>query len=116
VVPFERVGRFSLPLPEAPATLDVWWLGSYGGGLFVPLRDGTAGSQTYGAGRYLLDTVKGADLGWTFDGDSQTFVLDLNFAYNPSCVYDPRWACPLAPVGNRFPAPAAVGELLPEGY
>jgi hypothetical protein len=43
-------------------------------------------------------------------------VIDLNFAYNPSCVYDPRWACPLAPAGNRFAEPAPVGELLPEGY
>ena len=117
VVPFERVGRFSLPLAgPQPSTLDVWWLASYGGGLFVPLRDGSAGQRTYGAGRYLLDTVKGADLGWTWEGTTQTFVLDLNFAYNPSCVYDPRWACPLAPAGNRFAAPAPVGELLPEGY
>jgi uncharacterized protein (DUF1684 family) len=109
VVPFRRIGRFSLP---GLGSLDAWWLASYGGGLFVPLRDSTAGSTTYGAGRYLLDTVKGADLGRQDDD----WVLDLNFAYNPSCVYDPTWACPLAPAGNRLEVPVPVGELLPAGY
>ena len=90
--------------------LDVWWLASYGGGLFLPLRDATAGDTTYGAGRYLLDTVKGADLGRTRDGG---WVVDLNFAYNPSCAYDPAWACPLAPAGNRLETPVPVGELIP---
>lgn len=109
VVPFSRVGRFDLP---GLGSLDVWWLASYGGGLFVPVRDATAGRVTYGAGRYLLDTVKGADLGRTPQG---AWVVDLNFAYNPSCVYDPSWACPLAPAGNRLDAPAPVGELMPSG-
>ena len=89
--------------------LDVWWLGSYGNGIFLPLRDATAGRTTYGAGRYLLDTVKGADLGR--DGDS--WVLDLNFSYSPSCAYDPAWACPLAPAGNRLEVEVPVGERTP---
>lgn len=105
-VQFERAGRAELP---GLGTLDVWWLASYGNGIFVPMRDATAGTMTYGAGRYLLDTVKGADLGR--DGDA--WVLDLNFAYNPSCVYDPTWACPLAPSGNRLDADVPVGELMP---
>ena len=109
VVPFDRIGRVTL---GDLGQLDVWWLDSYGGGLFLPVRDGSAGSLTYGAGRYVLDTVKGTDLGRVGDD----WVVDLNFAYNPSCVYDPRWNCPLAPGGNRFAAPAPVGELLPEGY
>jgi uncharacterized protein (DUF1684 family) len=97
-------------------TLAVWWLDSYGGGVFVPVRDTTAGSLTYGAGRYLLDTVKGSDLGREVDEGGERWVLDLNLAYNPSCVYDYRWVCPLAPAANRLSAPAPVGELLPEGY
>jgi uncharacterized protein (DUF1684 family) len=40
-------------------------------------------------------------------------VLDLNFSYNPSCAYDPDWACPLAPLGNRLDADVPVGELDP---
>ncbi len=56
----------------------------------------------------FLDTVKGADLGATPGGE---LVLDLNFAYNPSCAYDARWACPLAPPGNRLALAVRVGEL-----
>ncbi len=112
VAPFDRVGRVRL---DGLGSLDVWWLGSYGGGLFVPLRDAGAGTTSYGGGRYLLDTVKGADLGGSTPPDgAPRLVLDLNFAYHPSCAYDPAWACPLAPVGNRLDAVVDVGELLPE--
>ena len=88
--------------------LELYWLDAYGGGLFLPFRDATAGTETYGAGRYLLDTVKGADLG-TVDG---RLVLDFNFAYHPSCVYDPKWACPLSPPANRMDVPVRAGERL----
>jgi len=89
----------------------VWWLGSYGGGVFVPLRDATSGRTTYGGGRYLLDTVKGADLGGS--ASDGVLVLDLNFAYNPSCAYDPAWACPLAPPGNVLAVEVPAGEGVP---
>jgi uncharacterized protein (DUF1684 family) len=111
-VPFDRIGAVEL---EGIGRLDLWWLGSYGGGLFVPLRDGTAGSTTYGGGRYLLDTVKGADLGGGCGNDTARLVVNLNFAYHPSCTYDPRWSCPLAPEGNRIATPVAAGEQLPPG-
>ena len=87
-------------------TLECYWLEGYGGGLFVPFRDATSGTSTYGAGRYLLDSVKGADLGT----DGGRLVLDFNFAYNPSCAYDPRWVCPLAPPPNWLPIPVEAGE------
>jgi hypothetical protein len=106
IVPFDRIGRAHLP---GGGDLDVWWLGSYGGGLFLPVKDATAGTATYGGGRYLIDTVKGADLG----GDRNRLVLDFNFAYNPSCAYDPAWACPLAPAGNILARPLPAGELMP---
>jgi uncharacterized protein (DUF1684 family) len=99
------IGRVLLPAPLG-AEVAVWWLDQYGGGLFLPLRDGTAGRGSYGAGRYLLDTAKGADLG----GPSGTLVLDLNFLYHPSCRYSARWSCPLAPEGNRIDAPVEAGE------
>jgi uncharacterized protein (DUF1684 family) len=101
----ERVGVLELP---GLGTLDVWWLAQYGGGLFVPLRDGTAGAGSYGGGRYLLDTTKGADLG----GTGGRMVVDLNFAYHPSCRYDPAWTCPLAPAGNRVDTPVRAGERM----
>jgi len=105
-VPLHRIGSVALG-PLGP--VDVWWLGGYGGGLFLPLRDGSAGRTTYGGGRYLLDTVKGADLG----GAGDRLVVDVNFAYHPSCTYDPRWSCPLAPDGNRTDVVADADEQLP---
>jgi uncharacterized protein (DUF1684 family) len=108
VVPFERLGVADVP---GVGSLDVWRLASYGGGLFVPVKDGSAGKGggTYGAGRYLVDTVKGADLGFR----AGALVLDFNFAYNPSCAYDPAWACPLAQPGNTVSADIPVGERSP---
>ena len=103
---FTRVGIAHFDLAGAERRLELYWLTSYGGGLFVPFRDATSGRETYGAGRYLLDTVKGADLGMQ-DG---RLVLDFNFAYNPSCSYDPRWVCPLAPPANALDLPVTAGE------
>jgi uncharacterized protein (DUF1684 family) len=107
---FKRVGRVTLGGPFSGATLAVFWVEGYAGGLFLPFRDATSGSETYGAGRYLLDTVKGADLG--ADRDSGELILDFNMAYHPSCVHDPRWNCPLAPLENRLAVPVRVGERL----
>jgi uncharacterized protein (DUF1684 family) len=101
-----QVGYVDVPAPVS-ARLDVWWLRQYGGGLFVPVRDGTAGTGSYGGGRYLLDTAKGADL-----GGNPGLVLDFNFLYHPSCRYSPEWVCPLAPEGNRVTAPIRAGEQL----
>jgi uncharacterized protein (DUF1684 family) len=106
VMSFERVGVARFVLDDTPCELELYWLVGYGGGLFVPFADATAGDETYGAGRYLLDTVKGADLG-TRDG---RLVLDFNLAYDPSCSYDPRWTCPLAPPPNRLGIPVRLGE------
>ena len=90
--------------------LELFWLDGYGGGLFLPFRDETSGQETYGAGRYLLDTVKGADLGMV----EGRLVLDFNFAYNPSCAYDPSWVCPLSPPANLLAIAVRAGELKPE--
>ena len=104
VIDLALIGHVTLP--RVDAAVDVWWLAQYGGGVFLPLRDGSAGSGSYGAGRYLLDTAKGADLG----GTASTLTLDLNFLYHPSCRYSPRWSCPLAPEGNRIDARVEAGE------
>jgi uncharacterized protein len=103
---FDRFGVARFTLGDEACELELYWLVGYGGGLFVPFADATAGEETYGAGRYLLDTVKGADLGRR-DG---RLVIDFNLAYNPSCSYDPRWSCPLAPPPNRLSIPVRMGE------
>jgi uncharacterized protein len=102
-----RAGVVLLPAP-IHSLVDVWWLEQYAGGLFLPLRDGTAGDMSYGGGRYLLDTVKGADLGSRCD----RLIIDLNFLYHPSCRYNDDWQCPLAPSGNTISAPVPAGETL----
>jgi len=107
VTRIRQIGSVELPEPIA-GRLAIWWLEQYGGGIFVPFRDATAGSSSYGAGRYLLDTAKGADLGL----DSGRLVLDFNFSYHPSCRYNAGWQCPLAPPESVVAAPIEAGEKL----
>ena len=107
-IEFAHFGDTVFELDGRSLSLELYWLAGYGGGLFLPFADTTSGEETYGGGRYLLDTVKGADLG-TEDG---RLVLDFNFAYNPSCAYDSSWLCPLAPPRNRLPVAVRAGERL----
>ena len=107
---FTRIGVARFRLADEVYELELSWNDGYGGGIFLAFSDDTTGGTTYGGGRYLIDTVKGADLG--FDGEARTVVLDFNFAYNPSCSYDPRWTCPLAPAANRLPLAVTAGERL----
>jgi uncharacterized protein (DUF1684 family) len=109
---FRRIGAVDLTGPLEGQRLAVYWIDAYGGGLFLPFRDTTAGRESYGAGRYLLDTIKGADLGG--DAERGTLLLDFNMAYPPSCAYDPRWACPLAPPDTFLSVPVPAGERLHE--
>jgi uncharacterized protein (DUF1684 family) len=105
---FRRIARLAFELPTGSGTLHLYWIEGYGGGLFLPFRDATCGDTTYGGGRYLYDTIKGADLGAT----PSEILLDFNFAYHPSCAYNPRWVCPLAPPENRLEIAIPVGERL----
>lgn len=107
---FRRIGWLEAPFPQGAQRLALYWLGGYAGGLFLPFRDATNGQQTYGGGRYLLDGAKSADLGG--DPARGTLVLDFNFAFQPSCAFDPRWLCPLAPPENWLPIPVRAGERL----
>ncbi len=101
--PFARTEGLLRPLG---GELTLYWITGYGGGVFLPFADATNGPETFAAGRYLLDSIKGADLG-THDG---RVVLDFNFSYYPSCAYSPRWVCPLAPPANRLPVAVRGGE------
>ncbi len=105
-----RVARTDGLAEALGAELAVWWIGGYGGGLFIPFRDATAGRQSYGGGRYVVDAIKGSDLGLDPSG---RLILDFNFAYNPSCAFSTRFVCPLAPAQNLLPAPVRAGERSP---
>jgi hypothetical protein len=117
---FERMGWLAIPFEAGERRLALFWLPEYSGGLFLPFRDGTNRHETYGGGRYLLDTAKGADLGETRGRDARgrdargrdLVVVDFNFAYQPSCAFDPRWSCPLAPPENRLDLEIRAGERI----
>jgi uncharacterized protein (DUF1684 family) len=103
---YTRVARVQFRVLQQEAELSLFWVEGYGGGLFLPFKDETNGEETYGGGRYLYNTVKGADL----RVEPGELVLDFNYAYNPSCAYNNRWVCPLSPVENTLPFPVEVGE------
>jgi uncharacterized protein (DUF1684 family) len=105
----ERAGTVRFSLRGTPHSLSMFWLLDYAGGFFLSFRDATSGDETYGAGRYVLDTAKGADLGTDATG---RVVVDFNFSYQPSCSYDPRWSCPLPPRENWLTRPIRAGERL----
>jgi uncharacterized protein len=107
---FSRIGRVEVPFAGGARSLGVYWMAGYAGGIFLPFRDATNGTETYGAGRYLLDTAKSADLGPGAAPGS--LVLDFNFAFHPSCAFDPQWSCPLAPPENRLDLRVEAGERL----
>jgi uncharacterized protein len=106
LVPFARTRGLK---QAVGAELTLFWIEGYGGGAFLPFGDLTNGVDSFAGGRYLLDTIKGADLGWTPDGK---VVLDFNFAYNPSCAYSDQWVCPLTPQENRLAEPITAGERM----
>lgn len=103
--PFATVG---FEVDGAVYEFTAYWLTGYGGGVFLPFRDATNSIETYGGGRYLIDTVKGADLGSTMD----TITLDFNYSYHPSCVHSALWSCPLAPPANKLEVRVEAGERL----
>jgi uncharacterized protein (DUF1684 family) len=105
---FRRFAEVQFELYGQRCSLPLYWLDGYGGGLFLPFADASCGITTYGGGRYLLDTVKGADLG---GGDGE-LMLDFNYAYNPSCAYSPQWTCPLPPRMSRLDLAVEAGERM----
>ncbi len=107
---FSRIGHIELPFPEGARRLSVFWMSGYAGGLFIPFGDATNGQETYAAGRYLIDGAKGLDLGG--DPTAGTMVVDFDYAIQPSCAFDPHWACPLTPPENRIDIPIRTGERL----
>ncbi|HEY1352434.1 MAG TPA: DUF1684 domain-containing protein [Ktedonobacteraceae bacterium] len=105
------VARLHFSIQGQEAILALYWLNVYGGGLFLPFRDPTGPAESYGGGRYLFDTIKGSDFLPAPGADAQRFLLlDFNYAYNPSCAYNKRWVCPLAPPENRLDIAIRAGE------
>ena len=98
-IAMERYGRFRFQWQGK-----AFWLQVYrsleDGSLSVFFKDGTNGEETYGGGRYAPIV----DLG------KRTYLLDFNVAYNPYCVYNPVYVCPLVPEQNILPFAIPAGE------
>jgi uncharacterized protein len=74
-------------------------------GLFFVFRDATAGKGTYPPGRFLYVEKKPAP--------GETFMLDLNRAYNPPCAFSEFTTCPLPPKQNILKVRIEAGEKYP---
>lgn len=72
--------------------------------LFVPFKDQTNGTETYGGGRYL-------DL-QTTDIQGNTLMLDFNKAYNPYCAFSNGYSCPIPPPANHLKIGIEAGEKI----
>lgn len=111
-VRYRRAGSLVFELGGKACRLTVLSLVQYAGGLFVPFRDLTSGHLTYGGGRYLFDTAKNTDgLVLEMRPGSSDVTIDFNYAYNASCAYSSRWACPLAPPENHLQVAVRAGEM-----
>lgn len=97
---YVRFGTLSFTRGDRRHRLTVFQPTDGSGELFVPFADATNGQGTYAAGRYL-------DFEPTADG---RYVLDFNYAYNPYCVYNPAYSCPLPPPENRLGVAVPAGE------
>lgn len=94
---YERFGRFSFEVDGQEASLTLF---RNVHGFFLPFADALAGSETYGAGRYLEPEELGGG----------EFLVDFNLAYNPYCAYNEQWSCPITPPENRLKVPIRAGE------
>ena len=93
---FRMYGKLTFNLNDEQHSLAVYenldYIGvdGYENYLFLPFLDQTNGHETYGGGRYI-------DL-YQYDNDS--ILINFNRAYNPQCVYDENFSCPIVPRDN----------------
>lgn len=95
---YQRYGVVRFRVDNQPAQL-LLYSSDDSDELFIPFRDATSARETYGAGRYLEVHAHGDEV-----------TIDFNYAYNPSCAYDPAYSCPLPPPENWLTVPIRAGE------
>ena len=100
---YQKHGKFRFTVEGQTAELTLY---SGEHGFFLPFVDSLAGTETYGAGRYLEPEPAGGG----------KFLVDFNLTYNPYCAYNENYSCPLTPRENRLKAPIRAGEKVFEGH
>jgi len=103
---YMRWGEFAVEVDGEPVTLQAYKADPDEDRLWVPFRDETNGEETYGGGRYL-------DLEADEHRAGDTWVLDLNRAYNPYCAYSDAYECPMVPMENWLDVRVEAGEKQP---
>ena len=99
VQPYTRYGKIKFAVEGQPVELTIY---ASRDGFFLPVVDGLAGKETYGAGRYLEPTLAGKG----------KLLVDFNYSYNPYCAYNENWSCPITPAENRLKIPIRAGEKI----
>jgi len=98
---YTRYARFTFEVEGVAAELTIY---ANENGYFLPFADALAGTETYGAGRYI-EPERAAD---------GRFNVNFNIAYNPYCIYNEHYSCPITPAENRIKVPIRAGEKLYE--
>jgi uncharacterized protein (DUF1684 family) len=94
---YTRHARLSFPVDGQEVELTLF---NSPHGFFLLFVDSLAGSDTYGAGRYLEPE----------ELPNGKLLVDFNLAYNPYCAYNDIWNCPIPPAENRLAVPIRAGE------
>jgi uncharacterized protein len=100
-----RYGYFDFSVGGRPARLHGYKFTAHRGTelegyIFVPFKDATTGDETYAGGRYLdLEEVRPG-----------VVLVDFNDAYNPYCIFNERYTCPIPPEENRIDVAIRAGE------
>src|SRR5262249_33675356 len=116
-MPLRPAGRGDFQIAGEGLRLTGFWIDVYGGGVFLPFCHAACPADSSRARRCLFYNVKSRRFESRTAGSADPagyaggeITLDFNYAYNPSCAYDERWACPLAPRENWLGPAIRAGE------
>ena len=102
VVEYIKYGTVSFELLDNQYSLDIYKNledPNERDNLFLPFLDDTNGNESYGGGRYINLDIPQVD----------NLIIDFNSAFNPYCVYDEKYSCPIVPRENYIPLEIKAG-------
>ena len=104
VVEYIKYGTVSFELLDNQYSLDIYKNledPNERDNLFLPFLDDTNGNESYGGGRYINLDIPQVD----------NLIIDFNSAFNPYCVYDEKYSCPIVPRENYLPLEIKAGVM-----